>query len=107
MKYKKLLEGMMLLLIILFLSLYLSQATGYYNYEENKKVALTEQAIKRFEQDVKEGKEIDVTKYLEEEANYNNIYSKAGRKLSSLIETSFQKIMTSLMNEVSNTINNS
>ena len=46
------------LAFIAFLTLYLSQATGYYEYENHQKATLTEEQIKQFEQDVR-----DVTRH--------------------------------------------
>lgn len=53
------------ILFITFVTLYMSQATGYYEYEQARKTAFTKEQIEQFEKDVKEGKEIDVNKYLE------------------------------------------
>ena len=99
MNYKKIAELAMMLLIVLFLGLYISGMSGYYKYTETKKNVLTENAMERFEQDIKEGKEIDVSNYLEETKNYNNIFS-------SLIEKGFNKTMTSLFKKLSQAVNN-
>lgn len=73
-------------LLITFVTLYLSQATGYYEYELHKKVVLTEEKIKQFEQDVADGKNISIENYLESTAkNYNNKTSTTGYFLSSNI----------------------
>ena len=45
------------------LVLYFGQATGYYEYKNNQKTTLTEESIKRFEQDIKDGKDINVSNY--------------------------------------------
>lgn len=106
MNYKKLAELIMTLLIVLFLGLYISGMTGYYKYSETKKSVLTEEAMKRFEEDIKEGKQIDVSNYLEETKNYNNIFSSLGLKASALIEKGFNKAMTSLFKGLSKIIKN-
>lgn len=73
-------------LFIAFLTLYISQATGYYEYEQSRKTAFTKEQIKQFEQDVKDGKEIDVTAYLENtNKNYQNNISKATLNISEAI----------------------
>lgn len=92
-------------LIILFVALYLTQVTGYYEYTESKKTTLTKDAIKRFEKDVAEGKEIAAKNYLEEEKNYNNKLSTVGMKLSKVIEKGFNKVMSSIFNEINKTVN--
>ncbi len=77
----------MSILFAIFLTLYISQAIGYYDYEQYKKVELTSEKIAEFEQDIKDGKEIDIKDYLENvNIDYNNSASKAGLKLSSSIK---------------------
>lgn len=84
---KNLIKGVGIVVLILFFSLFFSR---YNNYYENKKV-LTDEAIERFERDLKDGKEIVASNYLEEEKNYNNKASKIGLKTSKAIEKTFNK----------------
>ncbi|MDD2469387.1 MAG: hypothetical protein PHI22_00380 [Bacilli bacterium] len=75
------------LLFAIFITLYISQATGYYDYEQYKKVELTKDKIALFEQDVKDGKPVDINNYLENVTyDYNNNVSKTGLRLSSMIK---------------------
>ena len=75
------------ILFAIFMTLYISQATGYYDYEQYQKTELTKEKIAQFEQDVKDGKEIQVENYLESvDTDYNNKASKAGLKISSTIQ---------------------
>ncbi len=106
MNYRKIAELIMILLIVLFLGLYISGMTGYYKYSETKKSILTEEAMERFEEDIKQGKKIDVSNYLEETKNYNNVFSSLGLKTSALIEKGFNKAMTSLFKQLSKVISN-
>lgn len=72
-----------LVLLMSFLVVYFSELTGYYEYQNYKKSALTEEQIKQFEEDVANGKEIDLNKYLVVETkNYNNNLSKMASNLS-------------------------
>lgn len=74
---------MLFILFITFVTLYISQATGYYEYEQARKVAFTKEQIEQFEQDVKEGKEIDVNNYLENTTkNYQSKLSKVTLNIS-------------------------
>lgn len=96
----KIIKGTGIVLIILFLSLYLSK----FNIEtyENKRL-LTEEAIVKYEKDLKEGKNIVENNYIVEEKNYNNKPSQIGRKASKLIENTFKKglkILMKLLNEM-------
>lgn len=91
--------------IILFVSLYITQMSGYYQYNESKKTTLTNDAIERFEKDVREGKEIVAKNYLVEEKNYSNNISKLGMKISSTIEKGFNKTMNVIFNELNEAVN--
>ena len=62
--YKKLFRIFIFFLFISFLVLYFSRANGYYEDLNNKKSYLTEDKIKEFEEDVKNGKEIKVENYV-------------------------------------------
>lgn len=73
----------MFILFITFITLYISQATGYYEYEQSRKTAFTEEQIAKFEQDVRDGKEIDINDYLENtNKDYQNNISKFALNIS-------------------------
>lgn len=78
--------------------------TGYYKVPEERKIVLTDEAMERFEEDVKNGKEIIAGNYLEKENNYNNNLSLLGVKLSKLIESGFNKLMWLILNELESVI---
>lgn len=76
-----------LALLFGFGALYLSEATGYYEFEEHKKVALTSEKIKEFEEDIKNGKNINIKDYIDEkEVSYENGTSGMGLFLSESIK---------------------
>ena len=62
--YKKMFHGFIWFLFLSFLVLYFAQAGGYYEDVNNKKASLTEEKIKQFEEDVKNGKKIEVENYV-------------------------------------------
>ena len=79
-------------LFVVYIALYIAMESGYYETKLGEKVTLTNERIKEFEQDVKDGKEIDVNDYLEDEMiDYSNNISKAGMNISN----STEKFMTS------------
>lgn len=82
----KTIKFIILVIVILFLSLYFSNYNN--SYYENK-YNLTEKAIKNYEEDLKSGKPIIPSNYLQEEKNYNNKISNVGIKVSKLIEKAF------------------
>lgn len=71
------------LFFISFLVIYFSDITGYYEYKNHQKNVLTEEQIKKFEEDVNNGIKIDINKYLVDNTkNYNNTLSKFASKIS-------------------------
>ena len=57
---EKLIKTIFTILFVIFVTIYISQATGYYEYELHKKSELTKEQIQKFEKDVKEGKKVDL-----------------------------------------------
>ncbi len=99
-----LLKLSLIILFISFLTLYFSHNSGYFEYEQHKKTSFTKEQIERFEQDIKDGKEVDITNYLDNKDNdYSNKISNLGLTLSKQIE----KAIKGGLNHVINFINNS
>lgn len=91
---KKIFRVCLLTLFVTFMALYISQSTGYVEYENRKQVALTESQIKKFEADVAAGKKVDVEKYLKtNEKNYQNGISKMGLKISNVTKSGVEKVV--------------
>ncbi len=76
-----------LFLLVSFTAIYISEATGYYEFEQYNKKELIEKEIEKFEKDVAEGKNVDLNEYINhDKVNYANKLSKIGLKLSNGIE---------------------
>lgn len=72
-----------LILFAVFLTAYISNKYGYYEYQKHEQVTLTAEQIQKFEQDVKDGKEIDIENYLTStNKNYQTKLSQAGLNVS-------------------------
>lgn len=68
-----LLKIILILAFTLFVASYFIEETGYYDYKLQEKMVLTNEQIKKFEQDIKEGKEVDIESYLKEnDKDYSN-----------------------------------
>lgn len=68
---------------ICFLIVYFLLENGYYENRKAKEVALTEENIRKFEEDVKQNKIIDINNYkIEEEKDYSNKITRLGEKLN-------------------------
>ena len=64
MKGKKIIKFISMSIFLVFIMAYVIEKSGYYEYNLQDKKNLTEKEIKRFEEDVKKGKDVDVYKYL-------------------------------------------
>lgn len=88
----KFFKFLFLICFVTFITLYISSAAGYYEYEQHKKMVFTQDQIKQFEQDVANGKNIDLEEYMKNtNPNYQNRTSKFGLKISEGIGTAVQK----------------
>ena len=104
MKGKNVARIVIFTLLILYSTLYVTQALGYYEYSNSKTNALTNDAIKKFEGDVKSGKNIKASDYIKKENDYNNNLSKSGLALSNFIENVFDEIMGYIFKEINKVV---
>jgi len=82
-KKNKIYKFIFLIFFMSFLVIYFSELTGYYEYQNHQKTTLTEEQIRKFEEDVKNGNEVDINEYLVVDTKkYNNALSKLASKLS-------------------------
>jgi hypothetical protein len=76
-----------IILFIMFMCLYFAGITGYYDKNIATNTLLTKEAIIAFENDVKQGKAVDITDYIKANPNnYKNIYSNIGYTISDSID---------------------
>ena len=82
-KKNNLFKFIFMIFLFSFLVVYFSEMTGYYEYQNHKKTTLTEEQIRKFEEDVSNGKQVDISNYLiADKVHYNNKLSKLTSKLS-------------------------
>lgn len=105
MKSSNFFKFIFLIFFLFFLVLYISQAFGYYEYNNRKINTMTEESVKRFEQDIKDGKNVNATDYIKKDNDYNNKLSKLGLGLSNIVGNIFDGIMGFLFYEVDKTVN--
>lgn len=75
-------------LFLIFISLYIALESGYYEAKVSKKTAMTEESIKKFEEDIKNGNPIDVNSYTyEEHKDYSNNTTDAAIFIGSKVES--------------------
>lgn len=81
-------------LLFLFLGLYVASRNGYVDYQARNQMILTEEQIKKFEDDVKNQRPIDIENYvIREEELYDNQLSRNSLKLSNTIGHTVQNIL--------------
>ena len=86
MKKKKWVSVLFIGITIIFVCSYVVSQSGYYEYSMQSRKNLTEEEIKQFEQDVKEGKDVDITDYLKEkETDYTNTLTRTTVKISTKV----------------------
>ena len=77
-----------------FIVLFVSQRTGYAEYQNHRQALLTKAQIKKFEKDVSLGKAVDISKYLKtNNHNYQNRISKAGLKVSKSLQFTVKSVV--------------
>ncbi len=75
-------------LFVIFLALFIANASGYYESKIRDNMMVTEEGIKEFEEKVKKGEEIDISSFLHNErVDYSNGVSHLGDSLTNGIET--------------------
>lgn len=83
---EKVFRTCLIILFVIYMTLYISQASGYYDYKLHRRTELTDTQIKEFENDVKNGKSVDVKKYLQLDLkDYNNNFSRGGDAFSNFV----------------------
>lgn len=87
---KKKRNPLLIITIILFgvyTALYYMASAGYYDYKEYNKMVVTEEAMKRFESDIQEGKDITINDYITTDyKDYSNKISDLGLKTGESLE---------------------
>lgn len=84
--YRRIFKFCFTILLICFLTLYFSQAAGYYEYDQYKRSTFTSEQIKKFEADVAAGKKVDINEYVStDNQDYSNKMSDLGYQISDKI----------------------
>lgn len=95
-----------LLLFLIFLGLFISGKNGYYEYNNYQNMVLTDEAIKQFEEDVKEGKNVLLEEYaVVEVKDYSNSFSDFGLDISKGIDEIFVKGLHYVIKGINSVVN--
>lgn len=94
--------SIIVIIVLVFLGMMLANGFGYYESTLNKKTVFTNEKIKEFEEDIKEGKEVDLSSYIEiNSPDYDNSVSEFSLSVSRIIEKTFSKGMNFIFRKIS------
>ncbi len=97
----KLIKLIVLLLCFAFIVSYIIYETGYYEYKLQNRTVLTKEQMEKFEQDVNEGKDVDLNDYLiETETDYSNQLTDATVKVSTKVNSYLKKSVEILFKQL-------
>ena len=92
MNKKKIFKIIFFSLFLAFVISYIIQKTGYYEYNLQNKMVMTNEAMKQFEQDIKEGKDVRREDYLvSTEKDYTSTLTKGTNKVSIKVNSILKK----------------
>ena len=95
MNFRKIFKALGIIIIFIFLYSYFIEKSGYYEYNLKNKKFLTDEQIKRFEEDVKIGNVIDINSYLEDTAiDYSNHLTRRTSEVSLKLNDYLKNILT-------------
>lgn len=88
----KIFKTFIIILFIIFVVLYFSEASGYYEFQNRRTKELTDKQITKFEQDIAKGKNVKIEDYIVTKDNdYSNNLSNAGYSISKGISSIVEK----------------
>lgn len=96
---KKFIKYIFIFIIGLFLLLYFF-GSNVFQSRLTVKRDLTQEQIDKFEEDVRNGVEVDIKNYIVKDKKYNNIITDTNSKISNVIEYSFKKIFEYLLKNI-------
>ena len=89
-------------LFVIFITIYIFYGNSYYNYDLHKKVELTNEQIERFENDIKNNNNIDVSDYIgNTKEDYSNNMSDLGVSFSKFTSKYVKESIKGVLNIIS------
>lgn len=100
-KKQKFFKGLFIFLFLIYMVIFVSGSSGYFEFRNYKKMSLTKEKIKQYEEDIKAGKKIDLTKYqVNTDLNYSNNLSNIGFNLSEGVSDLVNKGVTGFFDTI-------
>ncbi len=89
---KKLFKGLFVIAFISFLISYIIEVSGYYEYNLQNRTILTSEAMKRFESDINEGKDVLLEDYVVSETkDYSTSLTRGTNRVSMGVNRALKK----------------
>ena len=97
----KIIKFTILIICFTFIVSYIIYETGYYEYKLQNRTILTKEQMEKFEQDVNDGKNVDLNDYLvETEKDYTNNLTNTTIKVSNTVNSYIKKGVELLFKQV-------
>ena len=90
------------LMLFVFICSYIIGNSGYYEYQMLNRKSMTEEQIKRFEDDVKNGRDIDLKLYLYQDSSsiYSNRLTDTMSHTNLKLNSYLRKVITNFFNQL-------
>ena len=94
----------MIVLVLAFLLLFLSYENGYYRSLNKEKMLLTDEKIKEYEEDLKNGVDVSSKSYVVTPQEYDSPYTREILNISSIIEKGLSNMIKYIFQKVGNIV---
>ena len=101
---KKGIKIVFIVVIALYLLLYFSYKNGYYKDINSEKKILTEEKIKEYEEDLKNGVDVSQKEYVVLAPSYDNNLTRSLLKISKAIESGIDKTIKYIFKKLNNMV---
>lgn len=97
-----------IILFAVFITVFISNKYGYYEYKKHEQVTLTQEQIEKFEEDVKNGKSVDIENYVANtNKNYQTKLSQAGLNISNTLANFIKRGVDNFFKKIGQMVNES
>lgn len=103
-KQNKIFKMILYTCFLAFLTFYIAGESGYYEYNERKKMTFTKEQIEKFESDVASGKNVNINEYIKKETNHQNKISKTALTISKGISKYTKECITFIFTKIGNMV---
>ena len=100
---KKIFGIIFFILFLAFFISYIAISSGYYEYELQHRMVLTSEAMKKFEEDVEEGKDVSLEEYvIPNSKDYTNTLTNSTNKVALGVNNALKKGIEKIFKVIGN-----